>query len=309
LKKILISALFLTGCFRVGNELEPQLNYAVQDRYLKSLPSPFPPLSESEAAQDWGREDKVGLGFARELDLYQAITAFKRSSFLIPPSLTDRKLQLEYNTFLCYYFGRKYQETVYTYDSGPLRFTTPSFTPHQDLTIILYDSYLNMKETDKAEKLMDYIHMTYPDVANRLELSKILLKGDISALQAAAPAHPDIQALMIQYELEKKSTRTAQLWSTLIPGAGYFYVGQTQSGITALLLNGVFIWASCYFFQHGNTAAGVIFTSVEAGWYFGGIYGAGQETKFYNERLYERLATPMMNDNRYFPILMLKYGF
>ncbi|HUD01024.1 MAG TPA: tetratricopeptide repeat protein [Rhabdochlamydiaceae bacterium] len=308
-KLVFASLLILTSCFRVGNELEPQLNYAVQDRYLKSLPSPFPPLTEQEAATDWGREDRIGLGFAHELDLYQAITGFKRSSFLLPPSYTDRKLQLEYDTLLCYYYGRKYPETIYTFDSGSLRTVPSSFAPYQDLLVILYDSYNNLQENDKADKIMNYMEMTYPAVAQKLALSKILLKGDIPALQAAAPAHPDIQSLLNQYELEKKSTRTAQLLNVFVPGTGYLYVGQTQSAITAFLLNGLFIWATCYFFQHGNTAAGIIFASVEAGWYFGGIYGAGQEAKFYNERVYERLATPMMNENRYFPILMLNYGF
>lgn len=310
MKKFLFLALLaLSSCFRVGNELEPQLNYAVQDRYLKSLPSPFPPLTDQEAAQDWGREDRVGLGFAHELDLYQALTSFKRSSFLLPPALTERKLQLDYDILLCYYYGRKYPETVYTFDSGPLRTTTPAFTPHQDLLVILYDSYLNLQEADKADQVLRYMQSTYPATAQKLSLSKNLLQGDIPALQTAAPAHPDIQALLTQYEQEKKSTRTAQLLNTFLPGTGYLYVGQTQSAITAFLLNGVFIWASVYFFQHGNTAAGIIFTSLETGWYFGGIYGAGQETKFYNERLYEWLATPMMNENRYFPILMLKYAF
>ncbi len=310
MKKLLfLSLLILTSCFRVGNELDPQLNYAIQDRYLKSLPPAFPPLSEHEAATEWGREDRIGLGFAHELDLYQAITAFKRSSFLLPLNLPDRKLQLDYDILLSYYYGRKYSETVYTFDSGPLRSVTPAFTPHQDLLVVLYDSYLNLHDSDKSDKIMQYMQMTYPATAQKLALSKILLKGDISALQAVAPSHPDIRGLLDQYEREKKSTTTAQLLNSFIPGAGYLYVGQTQSAITAFLLNGVFIWASCYFFQHGNTAAGIIFTSVEAGWYFGGIYGAGQEAKFYNERVYERLATPMMNENRYFPILMLKYGF
>lgn len=310
MKKLLLSSLLiLTSCFRVGNELEPQLNYAVQDRYLKSLPSPFPPLSEHEAATDWGREDRIALGFAHELDLYQAINGFKRSSFLLPPNLTDRKLQLEYDTMLSYYYGRKYPETIYTFDSGPLRSVSPSFTPYQDLLVMLYDSYNTIQDSDKADKIMSYMETTYPATAQKLALSNILTKGDISALEAVAPSHPDIQTLLDQYELEKKSTRTAQLLNVFIPGAGYLYVGQKQSAMTAFLLNGVFIWASCYFFQHGNTAAGIIFSSVEAGWYFGGIYGAGQEAKFYNERVYERLATPMMNENRYFPILMLHYGF
>lgn len=293
----------------MGNELEPQLNYAVQDQYLKSLPPAFPPLSDQETDTDWGREDKIALGFAHELDLYQAITGFKRASFLLPPELTDRKLQMEYDTLLSYYYGRKYPEAIYTFDSGPLRCTSPAFNPFQDLLVILYDSYNNVQDFDKADHILDYMKTPYPATAEKLALSKILLKGDITALEDAAPFHPDIEALLDQYNLEKKSTRTAQLWNTFIPGAGYLYVGQKQSALTAFLLNGLFIWGTYYFFHHGNTAGGIIFASVEAGWYFGGIYGAGQEAKFYNERLYERLATPMMNEKRYFPILMLKYGF
>ena len=308
-KLLLIPLLILTSCFRVGNELEPQLNHTVQDRYLKSLPSPFPPLSEKEASSEWGREDRIALGFAHKLDLYQAINGFKRSSFLLPPDLHERKLQLEYDTLLCYYFGGKYPETIYTFNSGPLRVAHPSFTPYQDLLVMLYDSYNKMDEPDNADRIMNYMETAYPAIAEKLAVSKILLKGDIPALQAVAPSYPDIQNLLNQYEFEKKSTRTAQLLNVFAPGAGYLYVGQTQSAITAFLLNSVFIWASCYFFVHGNTAAGIIFTSIEAGWYFGGIYGAGQEAKFYNDRIYEKLATPMMNQKRDFPILMLNYGF
>lgn len=293
----------------MGNELEPQLSYAVQDRYLKSLPSPFPPLTEEEAHQDWGKEDRIGLGFAHELDLYQAITAFKRASFLLPPALTERKLQLDYDTLLCYYFGGKYPETIYTFENTPLKYTTPSFAAQQDLLVMLYDSNLKVKDPDQAEKILGYMQSTHPDTAQKLILSKYMLAGDIPELQKAAPLHPEVATLLSQYEQEKKSTATAQTLNAFLPGAGYLYLGQTQSAVTAFLLNGLFIWASCYFFQHGNVAAGVIFTSVEAGWYFGGIYGAGQEAKFYNERVYEKLATPMMNENRYFPILMLKYGF
>jgi hypothetical protein len=307
-KRLLFTAfLFLTGCFRVGEELEPQLNSTVQDRHFKSLPSPFPPLSPHEASQEWGREERIGLGFAHELDLYQALTSFKRASFLAPPA--DHLLQLDYNILLCYYLGRKYAEALYTFESTPLRSQTPSFTPHQDLGIILYDSYLNLYEDEKADQILQYLQTTYPPVGQKLSLSKLLLAGDIAALKHEAPTHPDIATLLSNYNQQKKSTTTAQLLNTFVPGTGYLYVGQTQSAITAFLLNGLFIWASCYFFQHGNTAAGIIFTSIEAGWYFGGIYGAGQEAKFYNERVYERLATPMMNEGRYFPILMLNYGF
>ncbi len=305
-QKAILSLLFLTGCFRVGEELEPQINASVQDRYLKSLPSPFP---HSEGREDWMKEEKIGMGFAKELDLYQALTCFKRASFLLPPNDTVHHIELDYDVLLSYYLGGKYQEVVYTFDMTPLRRTTPEFKPYHDLMVILYDSRSHLNQTEQADEIIDYMKVTYPETGQRLALSKILLKGDIPALQNEAPAHPEIQKLLDDYNAEKKSVKSAQLLNAVFPGAGYFYLGQTQSGITATLLNGLFIWASVYFFQHGNTAAGIIFTSVEAGWYFGGIYGAGQEAKLYNERVYERHATPMMNEHRYFPILMLQYGF
>ncbi len=298
--------LLLTGCFRVGEELEPQINATVQDRYLKSLPSPFP---HTEGAEEWKKEERIGMGFAKELDLYQAVTAFKRASFLLPASDTVHRTELDYDVLLAYYLGGKYQEAVYTFDMTSLRRTSPEFTPYHDLMVMLYDSHSHLNQTEQADEIINYMQTTYPETGQKLALSKILMKGDIPALEKASPAHPEIQKLLTDYNLEKKSTQTAQLLNSFVPGAGYFYLGQTQSGITAVLLNGVFIWASVYFFQHGNTAAGIIFSSVEAGWYFGGIYGAGQEAKLYNERVYERHATPVMNENRYFPILMLKYGF
>jgi hypothetical protein len=249
------------------------------------------------------------MGFAKELDLYQALTCFKRASFLLPQSDTVHHVELDYDVLLSYYLGGKYQEVVYTFDMTPLRRTTPEFKPYHDLMVILYDSHAHLNQTEQADEIIDYMKTNYPETGQRLALSKILLKGDIPALQNEAPSHPEIQKLLDDYNTEKKSVKSAQLLNAVFPGAGYFYLGQTQSGITATLLNGLFIWASVYFFQHGNTAAGIIFTSVEAGWYFGGIYGAGQEAKLYNERVYERHATPMMNEHRYFPILMLKYGF
>ena len=299
--------LLLAGCFRVSDELEPQLNYGVQEQYLQSLPSPFPPLSDHEIAQSWGREDKIALGFAHELDLYQAISTFKRASFLNP--LPDRLLQINYDILYCYYLGGKYPETVYTFENTPLRTTSTSFRPYHDLLIILYDSYMKQHQIDHANQILNFMTTLYPETAHKLSYSKLLVQGDILALENIASTEPNIQTLLSHYEADKKSVKKAQFLNAVLPGAGYFYVGQKQTAVTALLINTLFIWASAYFFQQGNVAAGAIFSSFEAGWYFGGIYGAGLEAKFYNERTYERLATPMMNEKRYFPILMLEYGF
>ena len=87
------------------------------------------------------------------------------------------------------------------------------------------------------------------------------------------------------------------------------YIGQKKSALTAFLLNSLFIAAAYEFFHHGHVAAGIITTSFEAGWYFGGIYGAGEEAKYYNERVYEQDATAILNDTKLFPVLMIQYGF
>lgn len=304
---ILCTFLLLTGCFRVGEELEPQLNASVQDRYLKSLPSAFPALSTREQGEAWASEYRIGVGFAQELDLYQALTAFKRASFLSPP--LDRMQQLNYDAFFAYYLGSKFPETLYAFESTSLKHVSPEFPPYHDLLLILYDSQFCLDQTEEADTTLHYLSLRYPETAQKLILSKLLVKGEITALEKEAPSHSQIQTLLARYNQEKKSTATAQTLNAVLPGAGYLYLGQKQSAITAFFLNGLFIWASVYFFQHGNIAAGAIFTSVEAGWYFGGIYGAGQEAKLYNERVYERHATPLMNENRLFPILMLNYGF
>lgn len=305
LQLVFLFLFILTGCFHTDATPKPKLTCVVQDRYIRQLPSPFPPLSSQEQAQDWGKEYQIGLGFAHELDLYQALTAFKRATYLKPSF--ERRLCLEYNVLLCYYLAGKYAETIYSFENTDLRTLQPNFPAHHDLLVILYDSYIRLDQTRKSEQILTYIEQFYPETAKKLALSGILIRSDIEALEKSS--RPDIQTLLAQYNQLKKSTTTAQLLNALLPGAGYLYLGQKQSAITAFLLNGLFIWAAIYFFQHGNIAAGIIAASFEAGWYFGGIYGGGLEAEFYNERIYEHLATHLMNENLLFPILMLKYGF
>src|SRR5258706_14250562 len=99
IQKITLAILCLvsiTGCYRVPNKLEPQINYLVQDKYIRSLDSPFPPLSKHDREQEWGKEYFIGVAFIKQLDLYRAVTAFKRSEILIPDHLYHRKQEVEY---------------------------------------------------------------------------------------------------------------------------------------------------------------------------------------------------------------------
>ncbi|NGX39487.1 MAG: hypothetical protein KR126chlam1_00816 [Chlamydiae bacterium] len=308
----LVCFLFLFSCYRVPRDIEPKINYTVQDRYLKSLPSPFAPLTPEEKETAWGKEYQIGLAFARDLDLYRAITSFRRAEILAGDHHKKRKLEMKYEILLCYYMGRRYNELVEAYNSSGLSQVTTEFPAFEDLLILLYDSFTQLCECDKAEHILRIIQQHYPAAYKTLRLSSALECADFPVLEeinSCPPERPYLSDFLCHYEANCKSPTTAGLLNAVIPGSGYLYVGQTQTAITAFLVNGLFIAASVHFFRKGPIAAGIITTSFEAGWYFGGIYGASAEAKFYNERLYECNASPLMNREGLFPVFMLKYSF
>lgn len=304
--------LAFAGCYRVDDKIEPQVNFSVQDKYLKQLPPAFPPLDSSEKSEPWGQEYLIAQKFAEHLDLYRAVTTFKRAEFLLPPGKTQRLEEIQYQILLSYYLGKRYEQVAQEFTHSALYTATEDFTAYHDLLIIMYESYLETGQEEKASYVFRIIEHHYPETAKRLRISTALIDGDLDELRTIERCDPSkeyITTLLHTYDSKKKSVKKAQTLNAILPGAGFLYVGQKQSAFTAFLLNGLFIWASVHFYCKGNYAAGAIFTSFEAGWYFGGIYGAGESAKLYNERLYEEEAYPILNRHGYFPVLMLRFGF
>jgi len=301
----------LTSCYRVSDHIEPRVNPLLEKSYLDSLSSPFSALSFEERYSDWGREYTIALGFAKELDLYRAVSTFKRAKILAPKD-SDRALEIDYFICFCYYLGKKHDEVIASFERSELPYMDADFPAYRDLLILLYESYIELGKEEKAECIFHLIEKNDAKSAEQLRISSALLHGDIPVLSSLAKESPYNQylpSLLHQYENCKKSVTLAQGLNTILPGAGYYYLGMKKTAATAAVLNGLFIYASYYFFTHGPLAAAIIVTSFEMGWYFGGIYGAGEKAKFYNERLYEKIATPIMNERKLFPVLMLRYGF
>ena len=304
------------------------------------LPSSFPPLSIAESSTEWGKEYTIGLAFAEKLDLYRAVTSFKRAEILMPSTEKNRKNESDYYILLSYYLGRRYGDTIETFNDSDLRYITNDFKTYHDLLVILYESYLSVGEKEQALLYYKLIKQNYPETAERLYLSTALVDGDIDNLHewvaqkfdtkadfkteliasTTIPRQPEtwlsrskadekIDTLLNRYDLQKKSIPKAQTLNAIIPGAGYLYLGQKQSALTSFLLNTLFTGAAYTFFHNGYTAAGVITSSFELGWYFGGIYGAGESAKTFNERLYERNTSDVMQKEQLFPFFTLKFGF
>jgi len=311
-KYFLFFCLLLSGCYRVPDKIEPHINFQIQEQHFAKLSSAFPPLSSSERSTDWGREYIIAQVFGKELDLYRAVFTFKRALILLPSDDRARKLEIQYDIFLCYFLGKRYDEAIEAFDKSDLAHVDKTFPAYHDLLLILYECYREMDTPEKQQKIYELMEKSYPDTAEKIKLSRALREGDLSFIECVAKDFPQtsyLDDLLCFYKTHKKSVAGAQVLNALLPGAGYLYIGQRKSAFTAFLLNGLFITAAVQFFRHNHIAAGIITAGFESGWYFGGIYGAGEEAKYYNERLYERKASIVLNEHNLFPALMMKYDF
>lgn len=334
---MLFCASLLTSCAQTKESIKPQLDYAVQDKYLKQLQPIFPALTTNEMDQLWGKEYFIGVGFAKKLDLYQAITSFKRADILIPENNVDRKAEIQYQIVSCYYLGKKYYEVIDTFEDSLLASTTRNFIGFHDLLIMLFESYLKTGQPERAHWLLRSMKKHFPKDAEKLQFTSAILEGDLLAMKELVreeELQQDENAfqlisnneekeevvdlsycrkacgeILTTYDQYKKSPLKAQIFNAILPGAGYLYLGQKQSAFTAFSLNSLFIGAAAYFFHSGNIPAGIITLSFESGWYLGGIAGVKEQTRLYNERLFETHAHYHLRDNKLFPILMLNHGF
>ncbi len=307
----LLLLLLLASCYRVSDRIDPRVSYQLQDQHFEKLSGAFLPLSSEERNTDWGKEYTIAKAFAEDLDLYRAVSTFKRAQILLPES-RERDLEIQYDTVLCFFLGKRYDEAVETFEKSSLAHVDKSFPAYHDLLLVLYEAYREQEAQDKQAKILELIDKTFPATGEELKVSIAIRDADLVTIQSFAdgfqrPSYLD--NLTTHYYAQKKSVATAQCLNAFLPGAGYLYLGQRTSAITAFFLNGLFIAAASEFFLHDHIPAGIITTLFEAGWYFGGIYGAGLEAKYYNERLYERSASTVLNEHKLFPVLMLNHAF
>lgn len=310
----LLAALVVLCCSCNPNSrtLEPNICYAPHQRVIERLPSPFTDLTPKELSQDWGKELFIGKAFAREMDFYRALTCFKRALILMPKDAKQRRIEVEYDIFLAYYTGNKFQDAIDTFEMSGLMDCPLDFPAFRDLLILLYDAYQQNSQPEKACRILALIAASDEESSNGLILGTALIDANFPAIDQIYPFHPagkSSKELITTFQYDAKSVKKAQLLNAFLPGAGYFYVGQKKSALTSFLINTLFIAAAYQLFDRGYIAAGIITTSLEMGWYLGGINGAGLEAKEYNERLYESRGKEVLVQERLFPVLMLQKGF
>jgi tetratricopeptide (TPR) repeat protein len=305
-------ALTQVGCQPVCQKLEPLLPCPPPLHLISNLPSAFPGLSDEELQQEWAKELVMGDVFAREWDLYRAITCYKRALILLPSQEIQRHLQLDYDLILCYYLGSKFQEAINIFENSELSQADPRFPAFNSLLLIIYDAYQQIHQEEKADCVLEVIQQFSPDTKEDLTLYRDFKRGDLEAIRCTIAHHRAAEELTTDfsvYDQHAKSPRLARALNAVLPGAGYYYVGQKRSALTCFIINALFIAASYQFFQRGYPAAGAITASMEMGWYFGGINGAGIAAHELNTRLYENVGCKILSEHESFPLLMFETSF
>lgn len=305
--------LAFTACSKAQEgKIEPQITISSYKQKIRSLPSAFKELSDQEKKEDWGKEYFIGQKLAMKWDLYRAITAFRRAEILIPGYLKNRLNEIHYFIVLSYYLGEKYQEAIEAFDHSPLLEIDSSFLAYKDLLVILLDCFTQEKKLDKASTVLKLIQDYDSSLSHIMKISYAMTnydRQDLNQIGNSTPVGKDTSDLLKGFDRLKKSETKAQVFNAILPGLGYLYLGQKQTAFTAFMLNSLTTYAAYHFFKNGNIAAGVLFSSIETGWYFGGITGAKESAKLYNERIYEHGVSPVMQKHHLHPILNLSHSF
>lgn len=316
----ILLSISLVSCCRAPKHIEPKIITPCHPKLIQRETrigsqqfhlSPFEPLSQEELATDWGKEYQIAFVFAQDFDLYRAITSFKRAIILLNRPKYHRHAELNYFLVLCYYLGEKHVEVVYLGELGLGSYFQPTFKGYSDLLVMLYDSCQKLGQFEKAEQIISLLEKEDLQTTEKLLFFSQVEKADFLALSERAAQDPSstLARLLYCYEKKKKSPCKAKVLNALLPGAGYLYLGQRSTAFTAFVVNALFIGATTHFFYHNNIPAGILFLSIEGGWYFGGINGAGLSAKCYNERLYESYFNKVCVKYELYPIWQLNFSF
>jgi hypothetical protein len=230
----------------------------------------------------------------------------------MPQERKDAHLRAEYYIVLSYYLGGKNRDAVEYFEESGLPMVANDFPAFQELVTILYDLYQKLGQCEKAEGVLGIIEKGDADTARHLKLYSAVSSGYISEAVSFAQddeAKDDVEDFASDFCRCSKSVRGAQILNAVLPGAGYYYVGQKNSAITSLIINTLTTAAAIHFFERGNWGAGFFTASLEMGWYFGGINGAGLAAKEYNQHLYRDRGKELMIRRKFFPVLMLQTSF
>jgi len=232
-----------------------------------------------------------------EGEYYRAITEYKKLLILFPDS--DRADYALFKIGMAYYKGEEYEPSVHSFSSLRERYRESRYV--EDSYYFEGLSYWKLKRFEDARIAFETLAESYPQSAyGPLALgaaSMVALDDEKSTISIDRlerlidryPEHPmsknvrEAIPLIGQYqELPQKSKTLAAILSAIVPGSGYIYAGHYGDGVTAFLINALWIAGVVSGIHAQYYAVAGIVGGIGLPFYFGNIYGSANAAKKWN---------------------------
>jgi outer membrane protein assembly factor BamD (BamD/ComL family)/TM2 domain-containing membrane protein YozV len=265
------------------------------------LLSPFLSLSSAGESGLFITEEvqlRLGDAFLDEGEYYRAVTEYKKFRILFPDSPKgDYAL---FRTGIAYYLGEEFADAVRVF--AALRESRPK-SPYADPSLFFEGiSCWKRKDYPRAAEAFELLvgQDSSSGYAPRALVAKSLLeldrgdavtaRNDLERFLAVCPGHPgearvrEALPLLREYEdLPEKSELLAGILSALLPGSGYVYAGRYGDGLTAFLLNALFIAGTVTAVHNEWYPAAGLTGGIGLPFYLGNIYGSANAVKKHNK--------------------------
>lgn len=240
---------------------------------------------------------KIADAFMEEGEYYRAVTEYKKFLILFPDS--GKADYASFEIGMAYFKGEEYGAAAKAFLAVRNKYPESRFAIQAGYLEGI--SQWKMKNYDRARVALESLVEQHPDseYAPRSLVAICLAALDESKAEVSRqalerfldryPGRPDEEnvreaaALIDRYqELPEKSPVLAGVMSAILPGSGYIYAEHYGDGITAFLINGLFIAGTVTAIHQENYAVAGIVGGVGVPFYLGNIYGSANAAKKWN---------------------------
>jgi TolA-binding protein/TM2 domain-containing membrane protein YozV len=235
--------------------------------------------------------------FMGEGEYYRAITEYKKFLILFPDS--EKADYALFKTGMAYYHGEEYEPSVQSFSVLRTKYKTSRYLPEASYYEGL--SYWKIKDREKARTAFDTLSEVFPRskfaphalvASSLLALEEEDITTSMNRLERLIDHYPEYSGsksaeeaitLIDQYpRLPQKSKTLAGVMSAILPGSGYIYADHVGDGITAFIINALFIAGTVTAIYGENYAVAGIVGGVGLPFYLGNIYGSANAAKKWN---------------------------
>jgi tetratricopeptide (TPR) repeat protein len=232
-----------------------------------------------------------------EGEYYRAVTEYKKFLILFPDSA-----KADYASFeiaMAYFKGEEYGAAARSFLALREKYPDSGYAIRAEYLGGV--SQWKLKNYDRARAALEALFEQHPESEyaprslvviclaaldeNKAEVSRQALNRFLDRYPGN-PGEEHVKEAIVQLdryqELPEKSPVLAGVMSAILPGSGYIYAEHYGDGITAFLINGLFIAGTITAIHQENYAVAGIVGGVGVPFYLGNIYGSANAAKKWN---------------------------